>query len=141
MNTTLSTNFLPLATKLIGCPYVHGGKDPNGFDCWGLVWYFYKEMGIYSESPSDYATRSTFQSKDRTMESALLGHKLYQIEEPETYCLCVFSRNGLAIHCGIWLGENEGCLHATEFGVVCEKISTIKAIRNLNVTYYTNGDN
>ncbi len=30
----------------LGIPYKHGGRDENGLDCLGLVWYFYKQLGI-----------------------------------------------------------------------------------------------
>jgi len=30
----------------LGIPYKHGGRDKNGLDCLGLVWYFYKRLGI-----------------------------------------------------------------------------------------------
>ena len=32
--------------KYIGCPFEAGGRGPNSFDCWGLVYYLFKEMGI-----------------------------------------------------------------------------------------------
>jgi len=30
----------------LGIPYKHGGRDESGLDCLGLVWYFYKRLGI-----------------------------------------------------------------------------------------------
>jgi cell wall-associated NlpC family hydrolase len=35
-----------VAKKQIGIPYRYGGEDPrSGFDCSGLVWWSYKELG------------------------------------------------------------------------------------------------
>jgi murein DD-endopeptidase len=35
-----------VAKKQIGTPYKYGGEDPrSGFDCSGLVWWSYKELG------------------------------------------------------------------------------------------------
>jgi cell wall-associated NlpC family hydrolase len=35
-----------LATRLIGTPYRSGGASPDGFDCSGLVFYVYRELGV-----------------------------------------------------------------------------------------------
>lgn len=36
-----------LARQFLGKPYVWGSTDPDkGFDCSGLVWYVYKQMGV-----------------------------------------------------------------------------------------------
>ena len=34
------------ARALLGVPYRYGGQDPSGFDCSGLVWYVYRQLGV-----------------------------------------------------------------------------------------------
>lgn len=136
MNITHLQNFRLLAIDLIGLPYVHGGRSVRGgFDCWGLVWYCYKQQGIDIAEPTDYLTRTTFEQKS-DVQKRLLMTNCVEIETPEPGCIVSFSRGELAIHCGFWIDSMHGCLHATEFGVVCEKLNAIKQFRNLNARFY-----
>jgi cell wall-associated NlpC family hydrolase len=42
----LGTRAAALASRFIGTPYRSGGSTPDGFDCSGLVYYVYRELGI-----------------------------------------------------------------------------------------------
>ncbi len=42
----LGTRAAGLAARLIGTPYRTGGRSPDGFDCSGLVFYVYHELGV-----------------------------------------------------------------------------------------------
>jgi len=35
-----------IAEKVLGVPFKYKGRDLSGLDCWGLVMYCYKELGI-----------------------------------------------------------------------------------------------
>ena len=136
MNTTLLKNSLHLATRLVGCPYLVNGKDPSGFDCWGLVWYFYNRIGIKTTDPIDYALRKTATKKQKAFSEALISNSFVKIEKPVKNCIVSFSRNDYTVHVGIWLGDLEGCLHSCSNGVVCEKIDKIKMRRGLSSEFY-----
>lgn len=136
MNTTHCKDSLRLATSLIGKPYKPNGKDLSGFDCWGLVWYFYKQIGIKTTNPLDYSLRTTSAKKNSAFEQALISNKFVEIQEPVKNCIVSFSRNEYTIHVGIYLGKHEGCLHACEQGVVCEKLGRIKTQRGLSYQFY-----
>ena len=42
----LGAHAAELAARLVGSPYRFGGDSPAGFDCSGLVWYVYRELGV-----------------------------------------------------------------------------------------------
>jgi cell wall-associated NlpC family hydrolase len=42
----LSSDVVRIAQKYLGARYVWGGSDPSGFDCSGLTWYVYDQVGV-----------------------------------------------------------------------------------------------
>ena len=44
--TALGIRAAQLAAQLVGAPYRFRGDSPGGFDCSGLVWYVYRELGV-----------------------------------------------------------------------------------------------
>jgi cell wall-associated NlpC family hydrolase len=44
--------FAELITKYLGKPFKPGAKGPDSFDCFGLVYDFYKQIGI--DIPTEY---------------------------------------------------------------------------------------
>ncbi|MBD5098753.1 MAG: SH3 domain-containing protein [Clostridiales bacterium] len=53
-----------MAKSLLGCRYVSGGAGPNSFDCSGLMYYIYKQLGhpISRGSSSQYYNNGYFVS-------------------------------------------------------------------------------
>ena len=127
---------IKLAAELIGVPYLNNGTDLNGFDCWGLVWYFYNELGIKTPKPSDYLTRKTNAAKDRASNKIIKQH-LEHIENPTSFCVASFKRAGLAVHAGVYFPELKKVLHAVgKTGVVCEDLRTAQETRGIKATFY-----
>ncbi len=46
-NSSVASGVVSLAYQMLGVPYVWGGKSPSGFDCSGLMYYLFKQYGIY----------------------------------------------------------------------------------------------
>jgi cell wall-associated NlpC family hydrolase len=46
VNTSTAVAATEVAKSMIGQPYRYGGQSPGGFDCSGLVWYSYKQVGV-----------------------------------------------------------------------------------------------
>ena len=134
-------NFTPwkttqhLATSLIGCKYLSGGLDRNGFDCWGLVWYFYNELGIQTPKPYEYLTRTTNKTKDAATEE-IKGKYLKEVKEPKDICVISFKRGNFAIHTGIYFPETKSVLHCVgKVGVVFEPLKRAELTRSIKGTF------
>jgi cell wall-associated NlpC family hydrolase len=99
--------------ELVGTPFVDGGKDRTGFDCWGLVCYIYLLRGIelphYAISAYDSArvdeqigkARASWQQVDlcmaRTPDALLF--RLDPAHRALTTHVGVLLNNGRFIHC------------------------------------------
>lgn len=53
-----------LACELVGSPYKHNGRSLEGFDCLGLVWYVYTQMGILFPSGDGLPVDSDWYESD-----------------------------------------------------------------------------
>lgn len=129
-------NFPHLVTSLIGIPYKHGGKTLKGFDCWGLLWYFFHEIGIDSPMPTDYETRKSNNGRNEVAKT-LLSNNLKPIENPKEPCVVFFKRGDLTIHAGVWIPEMGKVLHCVDkMGVVLEHLQIAEMTRGIKGKFY-----
>ncbi len=90
-----------LARSYLGTPYVYGGASPDGFDCSGLVFHVYREVGV-SLPRTAGAQASAGRHVNRT--SLLPGDLVF------------FRTRGTRIsHVGIYVGEGR-FVHAPSSG-------------------------
>ncbi len=63
-----------MARSLLGCRYVSGGKGPSSFDCSGLMYYIYQQLGhpIARGSSSQYYKSGWFVSMDELQPGDLI---------------------------------------------------------------------
>lgn len=63
-----------MARSLLGCRYVSGGRGPSSFDCSGLMYYIYKQLGhpIARGSSSQYYQSGYFVSTDAMQPGDLI---------------------------------------------------------------------
>lgn len=117
--------------NLIGIPFVDGGRDKEGMDCWGLAKECFRRQGI---SVKDYDISA--------METVAIDHELKanennwsKIDAPVIGCLVLIniSCQGWANHVGIYVGDNK-FLHAYANTGVC--LSPIKRWRSHIKGYY-----
>ncbi|HWM65543.1 MAG TPA: C40 family peptidase [Steroidobacteraceae bacterium] len=96
------------AQRMIGIPYHYGGKTPRGFDCSGLVFYAYREVGVLVPRTAGEQLRA---SHPINVEQALPGDLVF------------FRTSKRASHVGIYLG-GQSFIHAPSTGraVVIERL-------------------
>lgn len=111
---------------LIGLPYKANGLTPDGFNCWGLIYYVRKN---YFDVPlplipigDDETCRDIFEAKVSS------GHWV-QSKTP-THGDAVLMRDGRSPHVGIYLDlDGGGILHSLEgVGVVFTKLFHLRAL-------------
>lgn len=81
------------ARKMIGTPYVRGGRNPGGFDCSGLVQWAYKSEGI---------------SLPRTArEQSQVGTRITDVEDMRAGDIVAFRHPRRGYHTGIYVGDGK----------------------------------
>jgi cell wall-associated NlpC family hydrolase len=93
---------------MVGVPYHYGGNNPRGFDCSGLVFYAYGEVGVLVPRTSGEQLHA---SHPLNVEQALPGDLVF------------FRMSKRAWHVGIYLG-GQSFIHAPSTGraVVIERL-------------------
>ena len=104
------------AKKYLGVPYVWAGTSPSGFDCSGLVYYVYKELGY---------------GINRTAESIYQNGTYVEKSDLQPGDVICFSNNGGGYigHTGIYIGGGQFVHASSSDGKVI--------ITDLSVNYYT----
>lgn len=116
---------------LIGIPFIDGGRNKEGFDCWGLVKEIYKRNNIdlpdYAISATD-AVAIANQMEDQKFN-------WIEIEIPTSNCLVVIklASDGWANHVGVYIG-NGYFIHAYSKKGVC--VDRVRNWRSNIIGYY-----
>jgi cell wall-associated NlpC family hydrolase len=125
-----------LARKYLGKPWVSGARGPHAFDCWGLLWFIYREeFGI---TLPEYPWIDPRDVAAVTRQINLDLKDWEPLAEPVPGCGVAMSANTRFHHVGIWLSVDEGLiLHAAERGaVVAESLNNLRQIGINRFAYY-----
>lgn len=88
--------------NFVGTPYVKLGRDPSGFDCFGLVWYIYSTiLGI------DIDDEHRLFDNEEIMNGLESGRDRWEsVDDPFDYDVCLMYRCGRPVHIGVyWKGR------------------------------------
>ena len=116
---------------LIGIPFVDGGRDVDGLDCWGLVRLCFLRQGIKLK---DYAISAwDLCAISRKMEEE--SHAWQKIDTPEPGCLVAIRTSSKT-----WVNHAGVCINAEEFihayAVTGVSLARIRRWRALIVGFY-----
>lgn len=96
-----------IAASFVGHPYVWGASAPGGFDCSGLVYYAYGQLGV---------------NLNRTSQAQYSNG--YSVSNLQAGDLVFFSYNGSIDHVGMIINSNGDFVHASNptRGVVIDNV-------------------
>lgn len=91
-----------IARQFVGYPYVWGGASPSGFDCSGLVYYAYKQIGV---------------NLNRNSAAQFSNGYSVGINNLQPGDLVFFNQSGSIDHVGMIVDYNGNYVHAVSPGV------------------------
>ena len=127
--------------KYVGIPFVSGGRDYDGCDCYGLVRLILNDEyqiqlpalnSDYSDALNCEQTKNLF----KEYVPVICGTK---IENPEEKAVCLVRiRGGLCTHVGIYAGDAFIIHTRNKTGAVCERLSSPFLTGRIEGWYHVN---
>lgn len=89
--------------KYIGLPFLEGGRNANGLDCWGLVCLFYKnERGIDLNEETSYQIKN---KKSCQVFANETKENFQRVKKPRFGDLVSLTISGFEAHVAIYIGN------------------------------------
>ncbi|MEO8286620.1 MAG: SH3 domain-containing protein [Chloroflexota bacterium] len=98
--TSASNDAVRLAEKHLGARYVWGGSNPSGFDCSGLTWYVYRQLGVWLPGGSTQQFSSRYGRVIRSTSALVPGDLVFfedTTEEPGITHVGIYAGNNMMI--------------------------------------------
>lgn len=96
--------------KSLAVPFVEKGRDFNGWDCWGLVHCYFKEVkGVALPAYLDYDSTTEYQQLESLINQAKPAW--VAVAEPEQGDVALFNLSGHPTHVALVI-DKRNALHA-----------------------------
>mgnify|MGYP002519626807 CR=1 FL=1 len=93
----------------VGIPFVDGGRDMKGADCWGICELFYSRY-LNRELPSYKIGAFNYDEISDTMTTEIKTPRWVILDKPEPYCIALMKlgqTNVTVNHAGVILPHNK----------------------------------
>ena len=123
----------------IGIPWVSGGQDTDGFDCWGMVRHW-NALKLDTTLPHYPASPDQVIEVARTIRGETSSERWLEISTPTKNCIVAMGKNSKVTHVGVFIGESL-VLHCSREAAKCVVQSTQQIRRQWKtVKYYLPND-
>jgi cell wall-associated NlpC family hydrolase len=130
---------MPNLNDLIGKPFEFGSYGPKTYDCYGICYEVYNRLGKELPKFLDYTQKyAEIITKEYSSEIAenyidLVLQSFQKIENPEPYCLVLFSLNReYTTHVGIVLKDCKRFIHTSQRkNCVIERLDSVLWIKKI----------
>lgn len=116
-----------IATKYVGIPYKHHGRDVSGLDCWGLLILIYADLGHKLIDITDIGETDYIQGWAKAGKRYLIEnyHRQWgKIDRPIPLCAVAFRNDDSEmVHVGVMLDDDRFIHCRIKGGVVISHIS------------------
>jgi len=128
------------ALRYIGLPFVDGGRDRNGVDCWGLLCLVYSEI-----DQIELPLHPHFRCADVLAVSREIANQVAaqwtEIPKPVERCAVAMSQQVIPHHVGLWTQDDGGkVIHAWNgLAVAAESIRRLRLRGMRTIKFYRYG--
>lgn len=112
-----------IASKFIGIPYVHRGRERKGLDCYGLILEMFKEKGIkLFDINEEYDEGWSWKGRNYFVENAY--REWEPVESPLPWDVVTFRLKGEVVnHAGVVIGDGQFIHTVIKVGTIISRLS------------------